>query len=79
MSSLFLSSSSKLPIWTVCHYPAPGKKPKIEGIADLEARYPRLVTKGTLPPEAGEERRQLAYFINKSAVCPVDSLEGEGQ
>lgn len=51
--------------------PAPGKKPKIEGIADLEARYPWLVTKGTLPPEAGEERRQLAYFINLSenAVC----------
>lgn len=59
--------------------PAPGKKPKNEGIADLEARYPWLVTKGTLPPEVGEGRRQLAYFINKSAVCPADSLEGEGQ
>lgn len=59
--------------------PAPGKKSKIEGIADLEARYPWLVTKGTLPPEVGEGRRQLAYFIKKSAVCPADSLEGEGQ
>lgn len=59
--------------------PAPGKGPKTEGIAELEARYPWLVTQGMLPPEVGEERRQLAYFINKRAVCPVDSLEGEGQ